>query len=147
MVFSSYKKQRILFFYAKGYKAPTISKLLREESLPCSQVGVAKFIKKFEETGTIARRVGSGRPSKVTAEIRQIVEDQMRLDDETTAVQLYRLLKDKGYNISVLTIFCAADQLSAGHLGGPRIASIFERETRRSSWRGLENTCMIPSTM
>ena len=59
MVFSSYKKQRILFFYAKGYKAPTILKLLREESLPCSRVGVAKFIKKFEETGTIARRVGS----------------------------------------------------------------------------------------
>ena len=47
---------------------------------------MAKFIKKFEETGTITRRVGSGRPSKVTAEIKQIVEDQMRLDDETTAV-------------------------------------------------------------
>ena len=33
-------------------------------------------------------------------------------------MELYCLLKDKGYNISVLTIFCAADQLSAGHLGG-----------------------------
>ena len=104
MVFSSYKKQRILFFYSKGYKAPTIAKLLHDEGLPCSRVGVAKFIKKFEETGTITRRVGSGRPSKVTAEIKQIVEDQMRLDDETTAVQLYRLLKDKGYNISLRTI-------------------------------------------
>ena len=59
---------------------------------------MAKFIKKFEETGTITRRVGSGWPSKITAEIKQIVEDQMRLDDETTAVQLYRLLKDKGYS-------------------------------------------------
>lgn len=104
MVFSSYKKQRILFFYSKGYKAPTIAKLLHDEGLPYSRVGVAKFIKKFEETGTITRRVGSGRPSKVTAEIKQIVEDQMRLDDETTAVQLYRLLKDKGYNISLRTI-------------------------------------------
>ena len=104
MVFSSYKKQRILFFYSKGYKAPTIAKLLHNEGLPCSRVGVAKFIKKFEETGTITRRVGSGRPSKVTAEIKQIVEDQMRLDDETTAVQLYHLLKDKGYNISLRTI-------------------------------------------
>ena len=63
MVFSSYKKQRILFFYAKGYKVTTIAKLLREESLPCSRVGVTKFIKTFKETGTIARRVGSGRPS------------------------------------------------------------------------------------
>ena len=65
---------------------PTIAKLLHNEGLPCSRVGVAKFIKKFEETGTITRCVGSGRPSKVTAEIKQIVEDQMRLDDETTAV-------------------------------------------------------------
>ena len=78
MVFSSYKKQRILFFYAKGYKVTTIAKLLREESLLCSRVGVAKFIKKFKETGTTARRVGSGQPSKVTTEIRHIVEDQMR---------------------------------------------------------------------
>ena len=36
MVFSSYEKQRVLFFYAKGYKVLTIAKLLREESLPCS---------------------------------------------------------------------------------------------------------------
>ena len=77
MVFSAYKKQHILLFYAKGYKVTTIAKLLREESLLCSRVGVAKFTKKFEETGTIARRVGSGRPLKVTAEIRHIVEDQM----------------------------------------------------------------------
>ena len=47
-----------------------IAKLLREESLPCSRVGVTKFIKKFEEMGTIARRVGSGWPLKLTAEIR-----------------------------------------------------------------------------
>ena len=77
MLFSSYKNQRILFFYAKGYKVPTIAKLLREESLPCSRVGVTKFIKLFKETGTITSRVGSGRPSKVTVKIRHIVEDQM----------------------------------------------------------------------
>ena len=36
---------------------PMIAKLLRVESLPCSRVGVIKLIKKFKETGTIARRV------------------------------------------------------------------------------------------
>ena len=65
---------------------------------------VAKFIKKFEEMGIITRCVSSGWSSKVTAEVRQIVEDQMRLDDKTTAVQLYRLLKDMGYNIYIQTI-------------------------------------------
>ena len=47
-------------------------------------------------TGSIARRVGSGRPSKVTAEIKQINEEQMRRDDET-AYQLHCLLSEKGY--------------------------------------------------
>ena len=46
--------------------------------------------------------MGSGRPSKVTREIKQVVEEQM-LHDETTAVQLYRLLRDRGYNVGLRT--------------------------------------------
>lgn len=65
---------------------------------------VAKFIKKFEEMGIITRCVSSGWPLKVTAEVRQIIEDQMRLNDKMTAVKLYRLLKDTGYNIYIQTI-------------------------------------------
>ena len=104
MVFSTYKKQRILYFASLGLKPPAISKELQKEKLKCSRVGVHKFLKRYRETGSIARRVGSGRPSKVTAEIKQIVEDQMRLDDETTAYQLHRLLTEKGYSISLRTI-------------------------------------------
>ena len=33
MVFSCYKKQRIIFFHSQGHKAPTIAKLLEEEGL------------------------------------------------------------------------------------------------------------------
>jgi hypothetical protein len=35
------------------------------------------------------------------AEIKQIVEDQMRVDDETTAYQLHRLLTEKGCSINL----------------------------------------------
>ena len=34
--------------------------------------------------------VGSDRPTKITADILRIVEAQMQLDDETTAVQLQK---------------------------------------------------------
>ena len=44
----------------------------------------------------IGQIVSSGRPLKVTAEIKAIVEEQMNCDDETIAFQLYRLLIDKG---------------------------------------------------
>ena len=75
MVFSTYKKQRILHFASLGLKPPTIAKELEKEKLKCSRVGIYKFLKHYRATGLIGRRVGSGRPSKVTAEIKQIVED------------------------------------------------------------------------
>ena len=94
MVYSTYKKQRVLFFASQGSK----------ENLKCSRIGIHKFLKKYEATGSISRRVGSGRPSKVMAEIKQIVEEQMRADNETTAYQVHRLLNEKGYSISLRMI-------------------------------------------
>ncbi len=104
MVYSAYKKQRILHFHFKGYKAPTITKLLLEEGLKASRRGVHKVVRRYRESGTIGRKPGSDRPSKITAEIKAIVEEQMQKDDETTAVQLHALLKSKGFDISLQTI-------------------------------------------
>jgi transposase len=104
MVFSTYKKQRILHFAPLGLRPPAIAKELQKEKLKYSRVGVYKFLKHYRETGSIGRKVGSGRPSKATAEIKQIVEDQMRVDDETTAYQLHRLLTEKDYSISLRTV-------------------------------------------
>ena len=58
MVFSTYKQQRILVHYSHGYKAPTIAKLLQEENLRASRVGIAKFLKKFNETGYFKGALG-----------------------------------------------------------------------------------------
>ena len=104
MVYSNYKKQRILYFYFQGYKPPTITNFLREEGMSVSRRGVAKFVKCYRQTGSIARAPGSGRPTKVTAEVKKIVEEQMRLDDKTTAVQLHALLNSRGYQLSLRTI-------------------------------------------
>ena len=90
MVFSTYKKQHILHFALLGLKPPTIAEELQKEKL-----------KHYRATSSIVRKVGSGRPSKVTAEIKQIVEDQMRLDDEIMAYQLHQLWTEKGYFISL----------------------------------------------
>ena len=93
MVFSSYKQQRIIYFHGKGFKALTMSRLLRREGIPASRRGIDKFLRKYEDTGTIGRRAGSGRPSKITPEIKALVDRQKRMDDENTAVQLLSLLK------------------------------------------------------
>ena len=81
MVFSTYKKQRILHFASLGLKPPTIANELQKEKVKCSRGSIYKFLKYYWETGLIGRKVGSERQPKVAAEIKQIVEDQMRLDD------------------------------------------------------------------
>ena len=45
--------------------------------------GIYSFLRRYEETGYIQRKPGSGRPSKVTAEVKVTVEAKMQEDDET----------------------------------------------------------------
>ena len=77
------------YLHRQGHRPLAISRILQDEGMTASKRGIAKFLKRYRETGTIARLPGSGRPSKITAEIKQIVDEQMRADDETTAYQLY----------------------------------------------------------
>ena len=112
MVYSWYEKRQILHYHQCGLLPPTIAKLLEEEgTTKTSQNGVAKFIKKFELMGSIARTPGSGRPSKITTKIKEIIEEKMREDDETTAMQLHVLLAGMGYNISKRTTLCCRTAL------------------------------------
>ena len=92
MVFSNYAKQRIVFL-SITHKAPTIAKILKPEGIKASRRGIFKFIKRCQSSGTIHWLPGSGRVSKITEEIRAIVEEKMRGDDETTAGQLHKLLR------------------------------------------------------
>ena len=50
-----------------------------------SRRGIAKFLEKFIESASVARKPGSGRPSKATAEVRKIIEEAMCMNDESTA--------------------------------------------------------------
>lgn len=104
MVYSDYVKQRILFYHRAKKNCAAIARCLEEEGHPVSRVGVLKFLRRFKESGTIARAPGTGRTSKVTADIRKLIEDQMQKNDETTGLELQQLLKKAGVDASVLSI-------------------------------------------
>ena len=104
MVYSSYKQQRILYFANLGNRSTAITQLLRKEGLNVCRSGVWRFLKKYEETGSVVRRPGSGRPTRITSQVLEIVEKQMQKDDETTAVQLQRILVESGHPLSLKTI-------------------------------------------
>ena len=55
-MYSVYKRQRILHYERTGHKAPTICRMLREEGMGVSRVGVHKFLQKYKETRSIERR-------------------------------------------------------------------------------------------
>ena len=69
MVYTEYTKKRIVFYH--GYKAPTIAKLLLDEGIEVSRRGVSNFLVWVEQTGSVARRAGSGRPRKRTEEVKE----------------------------------------------------------------------------
>ena len=94
MVFSEYIKFHILYHHNNGLKPYTIAKLLLEdEGIQVSKVGVWKFLKVYKKTGSTMRMPGSGRMSKITQWVKELVDQQME-DDKTTATQLHRLLND-----------------------------------------------------
>ena len=103
-MYSRYKRQRILHFARMGYKPPTICRMLREEGLIANRMGTHKFLQKHRETNNIERRPGSGRPTKMTAPVKALVEQRMRDDDETTAVQLHALLLRHGHTMTLKTV-------------------------------------------
>ena len=74
-----------------GYKPPTICRMLPEKVLIANRMGMHMFLQKYRETNNIMRRLGSGRPTKMTAAVKALIEWQIRDDDEMTAVQLHAL--------------------------------------------------------
>ena len=136
MVYSWYVKRRILHYYQQGRRPPTICKLLKKErTINTTRAGIAKFIQKFERTGSIARTPGSGRPTKISEEMRAIVEEQMREDDETTALQLRALLISKGYQISKKTVLRCRAELGWTFRGSAYCQLIREQnKVKRLDW-------------
>ena len=53
----------------------------------------------------------------MTKEVRCLVEQQMRLDDQTTAHQLHSLLSDNGFSLSLRTILRCRTTLGWTFLG------------------------------
>ena len=105
MVYSSYAKLRILYYNSGGYRPYTIANLLRNnDGILASRRGIANVLNIYEQTQSIARRAASGQLSKITAAVKQLVDQQMQLDDETTATQLHTMLLNNGIDISLRTI-------------------------------------------
>ena len=104
MVYSDYVKQRILFYWHLGKTYIQISHCSAEEGwYATTKVGVYKFIKWYEELGTISHAPGSGQTTMSTADAGKIIKGQMSRDDETTGLELQKLLAGSGVHVDAST--------------------------------------------
>ena len=68
--YSDYTKQVVIYYHRQGLKPGDISRKLKQEGIKATGRGIGKFLAKFIESGLVARKPGSGRPSKATAAVR-----------------------------------------------------------------------------
>ena len=118
MPYTNYTKLRIIHHHLQGLKPYTIAKALDEEGIKENKFGVHKFFITYKETGSLERRPGSERISKVTMQVKDLVEEQMQKDDETTAYQLHHLLVENGVEISLRTVLRCRTTLGWTFRGG-----------------------------
>ena len=111
MVLSIYEKQRILFYNSAGLQPSQIVSALKVEDIRTTRQTVARFLRRFLQTQTIARKEGSGRPSKITPQVRYIVDQAMKNDDE------HKLLTARGISISFSTIIRCRSMLGCTFRG------------------------------
>lgn len=111
MVYNKYTKQRILFYLTLGLSSYQIQHELRNKGCKAMRQEIAKFVKRYHQSGMIKRKPGSGRPTKITEEVLKIVEDSTLENDDTTAVQLHVILSEKCVYLSFKTILRSRAQL------------------------------------
>ena len=136
-----YTKQRAVFYAAQGLNASAISRALSAEGLPYSPKSVSLLLQKLKAGQSIASKRGAGRPSKTMQRVRDLIEEQMQKDDETTAAELNRLLQANGIKLSRSTILRCRRQLGWTYRGAAYCQLIREpNKLKRLSWC-MENQC------
>ena len=133
--YSDYTKQVVIYHHRQGLKPGNILRKLKQEGIKATRRGITKFLAKFIESGSVARKPGSGRPSKVTAAVRKIIDETMRTDDETTAKELQRQLPTRGHHLSRTTILRCRTALGWTHRGASYCQMIREaNKEKRLRW-------------
>ena len=134
-----YTKRRALYFASKGLNCCAISRALASEDLSYTPKSVFVLIKKCNQGEGISRKPRSGRPTKITQQVKDLIEEQMQIDDETTAAELKHKLEANEIYLSHSTILRCRRELGWTYRGSAYCQLIREQnKVKRLSWC-LEN--------
>ena len=100
---SVYARERIRQLTRVRATVAEILDALRKEGICTCRQTVWRIQRHIEEYGTIEPLPKSGRPTKLSANALQLIENSMRRDDETTAKELVATLSSNGLSVSTTT--------------------------------------------
>ena len=101
---SLYARERMRTLLSSGASINNVLKELAKEGIkPCRQT-VWRFKCHYQKYGSIAPLPKSGRRTKLTNDVQEIIERTMQNDDETTLKEIAGILANRGYKMSVRTV-------------------------------------------
>ena len=102
---SRYYRERIIALWNGGANVSAIVRTLRDEGRVTTRATIRRWIFRWEQDRGLNDDFRRGRPSKFTIEISEYMERRLEDDDETTSVELQRLIaREFGVMISSAAI-------------------------------------------
>lgn len=101
---SLYARERMLALLSSGASIKEVLKELEKEGInPCRQT-VWRFWCHYRKYGFLAPRPRSGRHTKLTNDVLDVIERTMQHDDEATLKEIAVILASRGYKMSLRTV-------------------------------------------
>ena len=130
-----YAKIRIISLKESGISNKMIQQILAEENVMTTSETIRRFWKRYNFCGSIDCAHSSGRKSKATANVLEIIDSSMTENDETTAKQLQLVLKQQGIDISESSILRFRRKLGWKYCGARYCQVIREQnKLKRYEW-------------
>ena len=86
---SAFYRQRIVSLWTQGHSITSIVRALGTEGRETTRTTVRKWIFRWEKQGGLEDKARCGRPSKITCEIADYLNEQLEDDGELSSVELH----------------------------------------------------------
>ena len=124
---SSSLRFRIVALKRQGFKVGAIVKRLKEEKISLSRQTAHSIIKRFRESGTIAKKQRKGRPTKFRIKHMDFIDKSYEENDELTAADLQKkMFNTFGLDFSISTIKVIRKRLGWKQ-SGPRYCQLIRK--------------------
>ena len=91
----------MITLYSNNFSLSTIHKRLKEEKIPVSLRALYNLVKKHGESGIIVDLPRRRKQRKITEEMMEFIEQEMRKNDELTSTGIKALLLEKWPHLQV----------------------------------------------